>query len=1375
MPVIPQLPQRWSKSSAAAALFKNDNLHTTKSAYSDDNTDYADYYQQLNEANLASLKLHPKPRKNEQGKPSVIGTIPANNRIQGIDDSKEDDVFRKFKMDEKYVGTAGLVINQYEDKIISMLESNQVLIVEGFTGCGKTTQVPQFILNHASKTKRHTRIVVTQPRRIAAISVANRVCEERGWTLGSLVGYQVGMDCKLTDDTRISYMTTGVLLKLLINKKRLTDYTHIIIDEVHERDLDTDLLLLVIKQIIIDRRDSNTKIILMSATLDTEKFFKYYPVFGAGDRQKGTSVVSVDQPSAFAVKELYLDQLAIRHGFEGLEVDGTKEPKVHAECYELACSIINGLDYHEYEEDCKLRKTPPSVMTEAEKGTFTMSEFYTKIDCNAPSRGAVLVFLPGYVEIDTMYKQLHELSAVKAGNCNKPDVTKWIIYPLYSSITAEEQCRVFKTAPSRFRKIILTTNIAESSITIPDIKYVIDFCLTKSLSCDPVTNFSCLRLEWASKNQCIQRRGRCGRVAPGICYRLISYPFYRDLMPQEALPEMERASLETVILNVKQLEMGCPLEVLSYAIDPPKQSGIGRAVSNLKEVGALTLNANGKYDAYDGDMTYMGSVMALLPIDFRLGRLIVLGHVLGCLDDAIIIAAGLHTKSPFSHPYTKKLESWLSKFDWSNGTYSDCLSLMSAFHDWSANHRDGKFRGDHEERNWSRTYFLQLTVLRNIGRTVEEIKKRLENVGIISDSRTLPTLERGFILKLLIAGAFYPNYFLRPRPVAKEYQRDIVRDVAGYSPFNSVTLLGFPIDQPGKLYAKHIADKMTHTNCIPQINFKSSKVIVTFDPRGDKHGSISSGVYRAIKIRMLRDLVVFRTLPREDSKRAVDKAASNAADQYIQETPKFGGLPSMKENQFMCMICHIKTESPNEFYVTRKSDEACLAQVNEILNGDACGYASQLKVLSPSDRQPGAVCIIMKKKRYIRGRIEALASDQALVYGIDVGITTWRNFQFLFKVTDEMVNRGLLKIPALAIHCRLSELRPSCRHGHDWVQPAFADFSDFVEKSGNNFEFTVYSVVDGVVIGELYNPKLDDTINNLFLRKTYLEKTSECQDSKENAQYRQLCHSLRYDEEMIDSIDKKQNCSWEPTRYVFPPKLNAETGNEVSLRGPTSPLEMHFTSLCRSAHMKAVQVEGSSVNCVALDTDPFNPSSRVMIAASVGIAHRSGNILARETTIMPPVPGLLSLLTMLFAPKIEFRLDPDQTRYTGCVSGLGTDPLETNSVYPDHDMEVIFDVNIDNEDLDRINSIRTMCNTILRQYSGKHQNLESLQEKIRSELTLLLQREREPIEETWPHLSHVWNRLPYNAELYNPPVEYSDMVNDVFSLHVGVCLKSLGD
>jgi ATP-dependent RNA helicase TDRD9 len=198
-------------------------------------------------------------------------------------------------------------------------------------------------------------------------------------------------------------------------------------------------------------------------------------------------------------------------------------------------------------------------------------------------------------------------------------------------------------------KVIISTKIAESSITVPDIKYVIDFCLTKELYCDPATNYTHLRVEWASKANLDQRSGRAGRVSDGICYRLITRQFYQELADYST-PAILREPLDKVILNVKRLKQpGEPRKILSLALQPPKLTDIDRTLLNLKEVGALTLKTKAslvsdKFTPNDGDLTYVGFVMSSLPIDVHMTKLILLGHVFGKLRDAIVIAAGLSNK-----------------------------------------------------------------------------------------------------------------------------------------------------------------------------------------------------------------------------------------------------------------------------------------------------------------------------------------------------------------------------------------------------------------------------------------------------------------------------------------------------------------------------------------------------------------------------------------------------------------------------------------------------------------------------------------------------------------------------------------------------------
>ncbi|CAG7727696.1 unnamed protein product, partial [Allacma fusca] len=573
-----------------------------------------------------TLKGHPPEpsrdsRRSQRSRRSGPGHIIPDASVQGAMDRErgrsglQEDIGYRYDMNNRRFDNTALAIYSCKEKILSSVNAHQVTIIEGFTGCGKTTQVPQFLLDDAVEKNKFCRIVVTQPRRIAALSVANRVCWERGWELGSLVGYQVGMDRKFSEDSRLVYMTTGVLLQMMINKKSLEEWSHIIIDEVHERDLDTDLLMLVIKRIMIERQDTYTKVILMSATLNAKKFMDYFPNWRLNGNTLGTVIVQIPHLTTYPVTEHYINNI---HGIEMpkiYKVDFYEEPKIAPDIYEMAVNVIASFDTFEKHE----RRYNASKPDKNGVDSFEVNE-----------RGAVLVFLPGLLEIETLYKLLNEYTASKAKDMNAADPMKWSLLPLHSTITNEDQQKVFQPVPKAHRKIILATNIAESSITVTDIKYVIDFCLTKSLSCDPTTNYTCLRLEWASKNQCIQRKGRCGRVSAGHVFRMVPEVFYNNLV-QEAFPEMMKSSLESVVLHAKMLNMGSPKALLALAIDPPKLSGIRRAVANLKEVGAITIDCQGengrRFNEFDGDLTYLGQVMARLPIDLRFGRLIMMGHV----------------------------------------------------------------------------------------------------------------------------------------------------------------------------------------------------------------------------------------------------------------------------------------------------------------------------------------------------------------------------------------------------------------------------------------------------------------------------------------------------------------------------------------------------------------------------------------------------------------------------------------------------------------------------------------------------------------------------------------------------------------------------
>ncbi|XP_068210369.1 ATP-dependent RNA helicase TDRD9-like [Palaemon carinicauda] len=389
-----------------------------------------------------------------------------------------------------------LPVFRYQKEILERIKNYQVVVIEGETGCGKSTQVPQFILDEAREDLKHCNIIVTQPRKIAATSLARRVCKERNWKLGKLVGYQVGLDNCTDLDTRLAYVTTEVLVQKLINKRSLNSYTHIILDEVHERDQHTDFALLVVKR-LLHADSNNVKVILMSATIDALKFAQYFAT-PVKSQMIPAPIVPVGDVTVHRIQIFYLDSLSIicnekPNILPQLPEVNPDDPWISNDMYVLVNEMVKCFDVIERQEE---------NMENTAEFTF--------------NRGAVLIFLPGLLEIERLITYMEKDKARY----------QWDLYPLHSSITQEEQQKVFSVSRPAFRKIILSTNIAESSITVQDIKYVVDFCLTKILTCDVVTNYTSLKLSWASKASCKQRAGRSGRVSDGRVYRLVPRWFF---------------------------------------------------------------------------------------------------------------------------------------------------------------------------------------------------------------------------------------------------------------------------------------------------------------------------------------------------------------------------------------------------------------------------------------------------------------------------------------------------------------------------------------------------------------------------------------------------------------------------------------------------------------------------------------------------------------------------------------------------------------------------------------------------------------------------------------------------------------------------------
>lgn len=652
----------------------------------------------------------------------------------------EDLQLRKY-FDFAQKKTNHLPINQDKEAIIDLINSQQVTVICGHTGSGKTTQVPQFILEDHAKRSKSVNIIVTQPRKIAAKSIAKRVCDERGWQMGRLVGYKVGLDKENASlDTRLLYCTTGIFKKMIIANKHLNDWTHVILDEVHEREMDMDFVLLLCKR-LINTNSRNVKLVLMSATIDSDRFQNYFscPITSTEKKlQCCAAVHKMVESKSYSVEEYYLDDLENDQKFKdkiavwpyNFEIE---TPYVIDECVQVANQIILQLDDLE-------RKS------------------------NVGEQGAVLVFLPGEAEISRVKKSLEETSR----NYRKA----WWILPLHSRIPFEETLRIFDHKDG-YRKVILSTNVAESSLTIPDIYYVIDFCLQKLIMADQYTNYVALKLQWADKNSCTQRKGRSGRVRSGMVFRMVPKHFYH-LLSDSGTAEMIRAPLEKVILDTKLLDFGPPKELLALAMEPPKLKNIHKTTMRLKEIGALLTTTNGCVVLDDGDLTVLGEIVASLPVDICLGKLIVLGHLFNVLEECIIIAAGMSNNSLFSMPFGKKLKAYADKLCWADSSFSDSLAILVAYQTWHRKSKAGEFNIIPEAK-WCKERHLQLKVLREMREAIEEIKialrrhhidtvslpNRFDRRKYNSDQMVTTSEENCLKLKMVIFGAFYPNYFVR--------------------------------------------------------------------------------------------------------------------------------------------------------------------------------------------------------------------------------------------------------------------------------------------------------------------------------------------------------------------------------------------------------------------------------------------------------------------------------------------------------------------------------------------------------------------------------------------------------------------------------------
>ncbi|XP_062009081.1 DExH-box ATP-dependent RNA helicase DExH6-like [Rosa rugosa] len=729
-----------------------------------------------------------------------------------------------------------LPMASYRDVVTSAIESHQVVLVSGETGCGKTTQVPQYLLDHMWGKGEACKIVCTQPRRISAISVAERISYERGQNVGEDIGYKIRLESKGGRHSSIVFCTNGILLRILISrgggrskteasnketKQDLSDITHIIVDEIHERDRHSDFILAILRDMLPSH--PHLRLILMSATVDVERFSQYFggcpiirvpgftypvksfyledvlsilrsvennhldnPALGASTADRDLSEedkIALDEAISLAWSDDEFDPLLELVSTEGTRkifnyqhsVTGLTPLMVFAGKGRVGdvCMLLS------FGADCQLRAKDGTTALELaervnqlesaqmlkehmesalsnsveeqnllnkylqyfnpENIDFVLIEQLLGKIFSDSKDGAILVFLPGWDDINKMRDRL-------LTNPYFRDPSKCVIISLHSMVPAAEQKKVFIRPPSGCRKIVLSTNIAETAVTIDDVVYVINTGRMKEKNYDPFSNVSTLQSSWVSKANAKQRQGRAGRCQPGICYHLYS-KLRAAALSDFQVPEIRRMPIEELCLQVKLLDPDCKIdEFLNKTLDPPHSETIHNAISVLRDIGALSV---------DDKLTELGEKLGSLPVHPLTSKMLFFATLMNCLDPALTLACAADYKDPFSLPMMpeEKEKAAAAKAELCSlyGGNSDQLAVIAAFDCWKIAKEQGK------ENRFCAKYFVSASTMQMLSGMRKQLQTELIRLGFIPEDVSRCSLNArnpGIIHAVLVAGLY---------------------------------------------------------------------------------------------------------------------------------------------------------------------------------------------------------------------------------------------------------------------------------------------------------------------------------------------------------------------------------------------------------------------------------------------------------------------------------------------------------------------------------------------------------------------------------------------------------------------------------------------
>ena len=554
-----------------------------------------------------------------------------------------------------------------------MYQKSQFLVFVGETGSGKTTQIPQFVLFDDQPHIQRKLVACTQPRRVAAMSVAQRVANEMDVTLGDQVGYSIRFEDVTSPKTILKYMTDGMLLREAMNDNNLNRYSTIILDEAHERTLATDTLMGLLKEVAQRRPD--LKIVIMSATLDAQKFQSYFN----------------DAPL-----------LAVPGRTHPVEIFYTPEPERDY----LEASLRTVLQIHASEPE-----------------------------------GDILLFLTGEEEIEDACRKIR-LEADEM--IREADAGPLTVYPLYGTLPPNQQQKIFEPAPSPHkkggrpgRKCIVSTNIAETSLTIDGIVYVVDPGFSKQKIYNPRIRVESLLVSAISKASAQQRAGRAGRTRPGKCFRLYTEAAFKKELIETTYPEVLRSNLSSTVLDLKKL--GIDDLVHFDFMDPPAPETMMRALEELNYLACLD---------DEGEMTALGKLASDFPLDPALAVMLISSPEFYCSNEILSITALLSVPQIFVRPASarKRADEMKSLFAHPDG---DHLTMLNVYH---------AFKGPEAQNNmkqWCHDHFISMRALQSADNVRQQLKRIMETHEI--ELVSAPFEDKNYytnIRRALVAGFF---------------------------------------------------------------------------------------------------------------------------------------------------------------------------------------------------------------------------------------------------------------------------------------------------------------------------------------------------------------------------------------------------------------------------------------------------------------------------------------------------------------------------------------------------------------------------------------------------------------------------------------------